>query len=172
MRKFGTSGAGCGSSARSLRSPTLTGGSDRLRAVGANVRLLRGPLDAGVGAVTRHDADPWGTGAAIEMRSVFGKGEYFVWPWLAASMKVERFSARSSAAHAAARSGHPHPEHRATRRGALSTIDLTDSPATTRLSTLGRPAVGFVPSRLHLRNRFNSHDRSSLCSILSTELRV
>lgn len=74
---------------------------DRHRSFGANVRVLRGPLDVGVGAVTRRDADPWGIGAAAQMRSLFAKGEYFVWPWLAASLKLERFDASSSDARRA-----------------------------------------------------------------------
>lgn len=68
---------------------------DRHRSFGVNLRVLRGPLDVGVGAVKRRDANPWGTGATAEMRSVFAKGEYLFWPWLAASLKTERFDAGS-----------------------------------------------------------------------------
>jgi len=74
---------------------------DRHRSFGANIRLLRGPLDVGIGAVTRRDADPWGTGAAAEMQSQFAKGEYFAWPWLAGTLKLERFVATSDRARGA-----------------------------------------------------------------------
>jgi len=74
---------------------------DRHRSFGANVRVVRGPLDVGIGAVTRRDKDPWGTGAAAEMRSRFAKGEYLFWPWLAGSLKLEQFNATSPVAQRA-----------------------------------------------------------------------
>ena len=74
---------------------------DRHRSFGANARMLRGPLDVGIGAVTRSDVDPWGTGAPVQMRSRFAKGEYLFWPWLEMSLKLERFEATSSEARRA-----------------------------------------------------------------------
>jgi hypothetical protein len=74
---------------------------DRYMAAGVNARLLRGPLDLGVGTVVRRDDDPWGTGATAEMRSLFAKGEYFLWPWFAVSAKAEAFRARSDGARRA-----------------------------------------------------------------------
>jgi hypothetical protein len=81
--------------------PNAAGTPDRHQAVGANLRLLRGPLDLGVGAVARWNDDPWGRGESAVMRSLFAKGEYFVFPWLAGSLKLERFDATSDAAIAA-----------------------------------------------------------------------
>jgi len=89
MEHFGYFGAEPGSG-------TIT---DRHRSFGANVRVVRGPLDVGIGAVMRSDVDPWGTGTAAEMQSRFAKAEYLFWPWLEGSLKLERFDATSPVAH-------------------------------------------------------------------------
>ncbi|MEK6611165.1 MAG: hypothetical protein AABZ29_00085 [Gemmatimonadota bacterium] len=77
------------------------GGNYAHRSFGVAVRLLNGPLDAGMGAVWRRDDDPWGTGVAADMTSVFGKAEYLVFPWLIGSLRAERFDAGSPAARRA-----------------------------------------------------------------------
>lgn len=81
--------------------PVAAAVGDRYRGVGANARILQGPLDVGVGFVARRDADPWGTGAEAQMRSLFAKGEYYAWPWLGLSLKLERFTADSREAREA-----------------------------------------------------------------------
>ena len=68
-------------------------GDDRHRAFGFAARALVGPLDAGVGYVWRQSDDPWGIGLGpLTARSVFGKAEYLVLPWVMASVKAERFT--------------------------------------------------------------------------------
>jgi len=82
--------------------PAAGGGNYAHRSFGATVRVLNGPLDAGLGVVRRRDDDPWGTGVASDMTSLFGKAEYLVLPWLIGSLKVEQFDAWS---HEARRAG-------------------------------------------------------------------
>lgn len=68
---------------------------DTHRAFGVNARLLRGPLDLAVGYVWgRHD-NPWGETLTGELthRSLFGRAEYLVYPWLMASLKFDLFDA-------------------------------------------------------------------------------
>ncbi|MCR4342115.1 MAG: hypothetical protein NUW01_19740 [Gemmatimonadaceae bacterium] len=78
--------------------PATAGGNYAYRSFGATVRVLNGPLDAGMGVVRRRDDDPWGTGIASAMTSLFGKAEYLVLPWLIGSLKVEQFDAGSDEA--------------------------------------------------------------------------
>lgn len=81
------------------RQPVSGGGNDAHRAFGVNARLLRGPLDVAVGYVwSRHD-NPWGSTIAggFDYRSVFGRAEVLVYPWLIASMKFDVFDARFDA---------------------------------------------------------------------------
>ncbi len=76
--------------------PDPAGIESRHRAVGVNARLLRGPLDVGVGFVTGRDDHPWGVGlGALRHESLFAKGEYLLYPWLIASVKAETFRLRS-----------------------------------------------------------------------------
>lgn len=77
------------------------GGNYAHRSFGVALRLLNGTLDAGMGAVWRRDDDPWGTGVAAEMTSVFGKAEYLAFPWLIGSLRLEQLEAGSSAARRA-----------------------------------------------------------------------
>ena len=73
--------------------PTAAGAESRHRHVGLNARLIRGPWDIGLGYVWGRDDDPWGAGAgALDRASLFGKGEYLLYPWLIASFKGEWFS--------------------------------------------------------------------------------
>ena len=66
---------------------------DRHRAFGVAARWLFGRLDLGGGYVWGSHDDPWGLDAgAVRQRSVFGKGEYMVFPWLFGSLKAERFT--------------------------------------------------------------------------------
>lgn len=66
---------------------------DPWHAVGVAARLYLGRLDLGAGYVVRQDGRPFGADAAGAMRSrsVFGKAEYAVLPWLFGSLKAERF---------------------------------------------------------------------------------
>lgn len=76
--------------------PTASGSESRHRSIGLNARLIRGPLDFGLGYVWGRDDDPWGTGAgALDHAILFAKGEYALFPWLLASVKGERFSIRT-----------------------------------------------------------------------------
>jgi hypothetical protein len=63
------------------------------RALGAAIRVLRGPLDAGVGWVDRRFEDPFGLDSDQEVkgRSLFAKVEYLAFPWLILSAKGDRF---------------------------------------------------------------------------------
>lgn len=63
------------------------------RSLGVALRLLRGPLDAGVGWVDRRFEDPFGLGTGDDIRaeSVFAKVEYLAFPWLILSAKADRF---------------------------------------------------------------------------------
>lgn len=81
--------------------PATGGGNYAQRSLGAAVRLLNGPLDAGFGVVRRRDDDPWGTGAVSDMTSVFGRVEYLALPWLIGSLRVEQFDAGSDEARRA-----------------------------------------------------------------------
>ena len=94
--------------------PATGGGNYTQRSLGAAVRLLNGPLDAGLGAVRRRDDDPWGTGVASDMTSVFGRAEYLVLPWLIASLRVEQFDAKSDGAR---RAGYTRGASESTRIG-------------------------------------------------------
>jgi hypothetical protein len=82
--------------------PADGGVQDDHRSLGVNARALLGPLDAGVGYVWSRNDNPWGTSidGAVTTWSVFGKGEYLVYPWLIASFKLDVFETRlpSSAA--------------------------------------------------------------------------
>lgn len=71
--------------------PTETRSDDTHRAFGANLRVIAGPADFGIGYVeTRHER-PWGNGGPVRSRSAFGKAEYQLLPWFIASLKAERF---------------------------------------------------------------------------------
>lgn len=63
------------------------------RSLGVALRLLHGPMDAGIGWVDRRFEDPFGLGTQDEIRarSVFGKLEYLAFPWLILSAKGDRF---------------------------------------------------------------------------------
>ncbi len=78
--------------------------SDAWRAAGLSARVYAGRLDIGAGYVERRDARPFGATAAgaVVARSVFGKAEVAVLPWLFGSLKVERFDADVPAAVRAA----------------------------------------------------------------------
>jgi hypothetical protein len=68
-------------------------GDDRHRTFGVAARALLGPVDLGGGYVWGSDDDPWGVGGAgLRHRSVFAKAEWLAWPWLIASLKVDRFA--------------------------------------------------------------------------------
>lgn len=77
------------------------GGRDRQRSVGGAVRLLRGPLDLGVGGVRRDDRGAWDATGRVRASSAFAKAEYLVFPWLIASLKGERFRVSAPAASGA-----------------------------------------------------------------------
>ncbi len=66
---------------------------DDWRALGVAARLYLGRLDVGLGVVERRDRRPFGAAAAgaVTARSVFGKAEFAVLPWLFGSLKVEHF---------------------------------------------------------------------------------
>ncbi|MGE0439620.1 MAG: hypothetical protein AB7L66_16920 [Gemmatimonadales bacterium] len=71
------------------REAAATGETDH-RAVGANLRVLTGPLDLGAGVVRAVHDDPYQpTAGRLAWTSVFAKGEWFVYPWLIASLKGE-----------------------------------------------------------------------------------
>ena len=74
------------------REPTDSGASSRIEAYGAAARVLYRRTDVAVGAVRRSDDDPWGVAIPARMSSVFARGEYLLYPWLIASLKVERFA--------------------------------------------------------------------------------
>lgn len=76
--------------------PGALGVADRYQAFGAALRVVYDRLDIGVGVVTRRDEDPWGLGAAADMRSVFGRTEWMIWPWLFGSVKAEHFTTSSA----------------------------------------------------------------------------
>lgn len=68
-------------------------------ASGLSVRGLWGPWDVGVGWVFRSFARPWGgADGALDARTWFAKAEYFVFPWLMASLKYDRLDAWADAA--------------------------------------------------------------------------
>ncbi|RMH17881.1 MAG: hypothetical protein D6701_07020, partial [Gemmatimonadetes bacterium] len=75
------------------REPTADGRVSDHRSFGAAARLLAGRLDLGVGAVRSTFDDPWGEAGPdrLTTTSWFGKAEWLAYPWLIASVKVDRF---------------------------------------------------------------------------------
>jgi hypothetical protein len=68
---------------------------DSHRSLGIAARVLYNASDIGMGYVWGRHADPWGIGTgAMTQRSVFGKAEYFFYPWFMASLKVETMALR------------------------------------------------------------------------------
>ncbi len=76
--------------------PVGSGWEDRHRDHGVSVRTLLGPADLGVGYVWGRDGRPWGARAgALRHSSLFGRGEWLVYPWLIGSLKAERIVAEA-----------------------------------------------------------------------------
>lgn len=75
--------------------------SSSVRATGLALRVLRGRTDAAVGVVVRTDDDPWDVGVEGTLRSTFARTEVQLYPWLIASLKVERQTVRDDAPVAA-----------------------------------------------------------------------
>lgn len=87
--------------------PLRAGRSSSLRATGLALRVLRGRTDAAAGIVVRADDDPWDAGVEGTLRSSFVRAEQQLYPWLLASLKVERQVVREdSPAAAVAASDH------------------------------------------------------------------
>ncbi len=73
--------------------PVADGKDDEHRSFGVNARALIGRADAGAGYTWSRYDSPWASLAfgRLDVRSVFGKFEYLVYPWLIGSLKVESF---------------------------------------------------------------------------------
>lgn len=71
--------------------PVANGIEDTHVSLGIAARWLSGPLDLGTGYVWGENRNPWGLSPAQRLRhwSAFAKGEYFAFPWLIASLKLE-----------------------------------------------------------------------------------
>lgn len=66
---------------------------DEHRSFGVSLRVLFGPLDAGLGATRSDDDDPWGLGSGgIVASTLFGRIEYMFFPWLIGSLKWDHLS--------------------------------------------------------------------------------
>jgi hypothetical protein len=72
--------------------PFANGSSDRHYTLGAAARWYQGPADIGIGYSWGKNGNPWGLNPALEAThwSAFAKAEYFVYPWLAGSLKLEQ----------------------------------------------------------------------------------
>lgn len=76
--------------------PVGSGWEDRHRDYGVSLRTLLGPADLGVGYVWGRNSRPWGTLAgASRHSSLFGRGEWLVYPWLIGSLQAERVVAEA-----------------------------------------------------------------------------
>lgn len=75
--------------------PVANGAQDTHRTFGLAARWLNGPLDLGAGYVWGENENPWGLTPARRVThwSVFTKAEYFAFPWLLGSLKVELLEA-------------------------------------------------------------------------------
>jgi hypothetical protein len=75
--------------------------SDTHRSHGIAARVLAGRADVGVGGVWGRHGNPWAVdGLAARHASLYGRGEYLLFPWLVASLKADgtRFRAVGTAA--------------------------------------------------------------------------
>lgn len=72
--------------------PVADGLQDEHRTLGVAGRWLSGPLDLGIGYIWGENDNPWGLGRAVTAThwSAFTKGEFFIFPWLIGSVKLER----------------------------------------------------------------------------------
>jgi hypothetical protein len=70
----------------------LSGGaSDTHRSHGIATRVLAGRADVGAGGVWGRNANPWAVdGLGARHTSLYGRGEYLLFPWLVASLKIDR----------------------------------------------------------------------------------
>ena len=71
---------------------------DTHRAFGVNARLVRGPLDVATGFVWGQHDNPWGDLLSSELthRSLFGRAEVMIYPWLMGSLKFDLFETSGS----------------------------------------------------------------------------
>jgi hypothetical protein len=70
----------------------LSGGvTDTHRSHGVAARVLAGRADVGAGGVWGRNANPWAVdGLEARQTSLYGRGEYLLFPWVVASLKVDR----------------------------------------------------------------------------------
>jgi hypothetical protein len=72
-------------------SPLPGGGADVHRSFGVAGRLAAGRADIGIGRVWGRNASPWGVaGPGARHASVYGRGEYMLYPWLIGSLRADR----------------------------------------------------------------------------------
>ena len=71
------------------------GAEDEREAYGVAARWLLGALDLGAGLVRDEDENPWGLDPPLRMKrwSAFAKAEWFIYPWLLGSLKLETLRA-------------------------------------------------------------------------------